>query len=663
MRILVITSDPRWISAVRTAFSSEHDVIPGDPRQLGALRAMIPVVEACFVAENDTGAFTIDVLKQLSTTADAPLFAVADSIRPEWEEAALMAGARQVFRAPLRAGIVQLAVARTQRAAAPVVRTAAPTNGTVSTPGNGRESRELGLLRQFSRLLVYSVRDPNFLAAYLGHVREVLGCGRLLLYLRDTEGDTGSFKLAMATGVDPRQFENFRVYFDQGLGRLMAARGGAFTRERLRSDDPHEGMALREMTLFGAEIAVPVSAGQGCTGMLLIGSRISGGGYSDHEITLVYHLMEEFAHAVTQAAPAVQVARERPLFPHVLHGLPVGCAILDTSLHILDANDAFRSQLGRATANPLGIERLPAAWSDAINTVIQKRGAASQIELDHQLSGVTRRIRVTLQAFQAENAPAGLSLMVTEDITNETRLRQEIHERSVHNVLQRAGEQLSNEFRNALTPIEILVQLSGDSANARRDIERLRAPVSQAIHRLRRRVDNLGYLTKNSIVAEVTTVSAVFRAARERLDNWLDAKQLKTLVWSGEFSKVSFTADCNAVGLAVAELVMNAVEAAGGRQVTITAEDLPDAVNFKIRNPGEWAPLSESSGFGHRPFVTAKSAGVGLGVEVASRVAEYHGGRLVLGPVSTDTVEGVLRLPRTLPVVPTSFETPVAKVW
>jgi signal transduction histidine kinase len=663
MRILVITSESRWADAVRAAFPSD-DVMPGNPRQIASLRPMLTVCDACFVAETDLGAATVDLVKQLAAVMSAPLFAIADSVRPEWEESALVAGVRQVFRAPLRPGIVQLAVSRAQHAggAIPRISIAKPSSSNGPT-APAREVRELSLFREFSRLLSYSSREPRFLTAYLDSMREVLGCARLVLYAGESGLASGTFQIASATGIDTREYEHFRMHRDHGIGRLIGTRGGVVLRDRLRHDEPDELAAARELAVFSAEIAVPLMTASGCTGILLVGSRIAGGGYSEHEVTLVYRLMESLGAALVQPVVNTPAAAERSVFPPVLHALPIGCALLDTSLRVIDTNDAFRSQLGRASANPLGIERLPAAWAEMIGAMVQKRATTTEVELDHELSGAVRRMRVGLQPLQNEGSPEELWLMVTEDITEETRLRQEIHEISSHNVLQRAGEQLSNEFRNSLTPIEILVQLSGESPNGRRDIDRLRLPVSMAIHRLRRRIDNLGYLTKTSIVPELTTVSAIFRSARERLDHWVEAKQLKTLVWSGEFSKVEFTADSNAVGLALAELVVNAIEAAGGRQVTVTAEDLPEAVNFKVRNPGEWSPPEEGTGFGHRPFVTAKSTGVGLGVEVASRVAEFHGGRLVLGPMAPDVVEAVLRLPRNLPIVPANFETTVAKAW
>jgi len=233
----------------------------------------------------------------------------------------------------------------------------------------------------------------------------------------------------------------------------------------------------------------------------------------------------------------------------------------------------------------------------------------------------------------------------------------------IANLLQRAGEQLSNEFRNALTPVDIMVQLSHDTSTTRAELEQLSTQVSTAIHRLRRRIDDLAYLTKSAIIPERTTVSAVLRATRERLDEWVGVKQLKRVVWLNEFSETELMADGRALAVALGELVMNALEACDGKQVTVTAEDAAETVSFRVRNNGVWAPPAESSGFRHRPFVSSKSTGVGLGIEVATRVAENHGGRLIVGPTSADVVEAIVRIPRgARPVATPRIESGIVRV-
>jgi nitrogen fixation/metabolism regulation signal transduction histidine kinase len=468
--------------------------------------------------------------------------------------------------------------------------------------------------------------------------------------LPDVSSREKVFRCAFASGIDQRQFEAIRLNAADGLAHVLMTRGAVVLRHRLRTEVAAESAAMHELDVFGADLAVPLSARDGLVGVLLVGPRIAGADYSETELTLLYHLMEELGAGIRNAELHAHLFRERGMFSAVLRAVPVGCAVLSASLQIVHANRAFRSQLGLADTSPLRFEDLPQTWASAAYGVLQNRMPSASIEVDHEVAGTTRKIRVTVRPLDAEGHSDRSVFIALEDITAEIRARQEAEHASVHNLLQRAGEQLSNEFRNALTPVDIMVQLLRDPATGRNELERLGSQLSMAMYRLHRRIDDLAYLTRSAIIPEMCTVSSVLKDTRARLDNWLEPKQGKRVVWTNEFSEAALNVDRRAIALALAELVMNAVEASDGRQVTVAAEDSSDAVSFRVRNSGVWAPPPESSGFRHRPFISNKSTGVGLGVEVASRVAEHHGGRLILGPVSSDSVEAILRLPRDVPL-------------
>lgn len=658
MRLLVVTSEPGWVDALRDLFPAPENIIPCDVGQLAQNPALAAAADACFIAESRTSPWTVETLKQVAAVTDTPLFVLAEAERSQWEEAVLFAGAQHIFRRPLRAGVIQLAISRLQRhrsadvqpaaAAVPPIRGSAP----AAEPGDS-----LALWRDFSRLLGRAADPCRLVGDYVDKLREVLRCGRVVLYVAEGMGAERTFRVASASGTDPREFEAFRLSPRNGVAQLVLERGTVICRQRLRADSGRDAAALRELMVFGAELAVPV-AGEGIVGLLFVGPRVSGGEYLEHELPLLYHSVENLA-PLLRRGPALPSPAERPAASDparaaaLLRALPIACALVDRSLRILDTNAAFRTLLGRSDAAPLGFDDLPAAWSNAIGAAVQNGAASARVDLDHRLIGAPRKVRLTVRGFATPEVagrpgPAGTPefVVTVEDAAPEVTAVQEADAAGVQNLLQRAGEQLSNEFRNALTPVDIMVQLARDASTSRVELERLSSQVDLAIHRLRRRVDDLAYLTKSAIIPEPTTVSAVLRVTRERLDDWLEARQLKRIVWVNEFSETALNADSRALALALAELAMNGIEASEGQPVTVSAEEVADLVSFRVRNAGVWSPPPESSGFLHRPFVSNKSSGVGLGVEVASRVAENHGGRLLLGPVSPEMVEATLRIPR-----------------
>jgi nitrogen-specific signal transduction histidine kinase len=640
---------------LRTLFPAD-DIIAATVSSLMQNPAMAAAAEGCFVAEAQTSQWTVDTLKQLSSSTPAPLFVLADSGPSQWEEAALFAGAEQLFRRPLRAAVLQLSIARAQRRRiAETSPGASQSRPAVSGPDEADSVALLSAWRDFSRLLGNAGDSSAMLSAYLERLRDVLRASRVLLYTSDATME-GMFSCRHASGVDVAAFQAFRLGLKGGLGQLLAERGTAVRVHRLNPHASRDVAAARELAVFGGEIALPVGGAGAVGGILILGPRISGADYGDHEVALVYQAMEPLAAILHQRTPP---ADDSVSGATLLHALPVAAAIVTENLHFIETNLPFRSLLGRAEDDALVGGALPPTWTTAISAAVKNSAGSARVELEHRSIGTPRKVRLTVRRVDGRTA-APHFLVTVEDIVPPVPHDADPH--SIGNLLQRAGEQLSNEFRNALTPVDIMVQLSHDASTTRLELEQLSKQVSTAIHRLRRRIDDLAYLTKSAIIPEATTVSAVLRITRERLDEWVEHKHLKRVVWLNEFSTTPLMADGRALAVALAELVLNAIEACDGRQVTITAEDATDAVVFRVRNFGVWAPPPESSGFRHRPFVSSKSTGVGLGIEVATRVADHHNGKLVLGPVSADAVEAVLRVPRSLAATPAAkVETRVAR--
>ena len=107
----------------------------------------------------------------------------------------------------------------------------------------------------------------------------------------------------------------------------------------------------------------------------------------------------------------------------------------------------------------------------------------------------------------------------------------------------------------------------------------------------------------------------------------------------------AIVADAELMRAALLNLLLNAAQAAGDQgTIQVRTSVSPDAAVVEIRDngPGIPAPLRERV---LEPFFTTKSRGGGLGLPIAKRSAELHGGSLTLSSPDTGGTVATLTLP------------------
>lgn len=97
---------------------------------------------------------------------------------------------------------------------------------------------------------------------------------------------------------------------------------------------------------------------------------------------------------------------------------------------------------------------------------------------------------------------------------------------------------------------------------------------------------------------------------------------------------------------ALENLIRNAFEAAPeGGSVVLSASDSPDRVTITVTDNGKGIPDEIKSRI-FEPFVTTKKEGFGLGLYLAKKVIEAHGGSIKLENLSSGGTRAVITLPK-----------------
>lgn len=197
------------------------------------------------------------------------------------------------------------------------------------------------------------------------------------------------------------------------------------------------------------------------------------------------------------------------------------------------------------------------------------------------------------------------------------------------------AQKLAHEIKNALSPIQISVETIQRSHRAgRADFEEI---LDESVHTVRDEVEGLRHLVNefsqfarmpelklrsgdlNAVVQHAATlhekndrgVVIERRLAPELPRMWLDAE---------------------ALGRAVGNLVLNAVEASPPGRTVIVTTVAPDPNQFEVvvDDSGPGVP-EDARDRVFEPYFTTKSGGTGLGLALAYKIVAEHGGRIEIG--------------------------------
>ncbi|HUL52314.1 MAG TPA: ATP-binding protein [Opitutaceae bacterium] len=611
------------------------------------------VFDVCLLGVDELGEDAHWLIAEFRTAAPhCPLIVAPQRGSPEDERAAYLAGADLVL-APSSDQATMLAVVRRLAARSAGASSAASQRASASpfllagvTPA-ALATSALAVMRDFSQVFSYSLDYKQFTGHFVVKLREIIGVARIAIFL---EPPPPAASLGIATAHDPQRLicagavglpadliECFELSRKSGLGQRIAQTGrilhlGAESTAPFVAEDPR---IQREFEILGCEVALPVNDRERTIGVALLGGRLTGAPFSESELLLVYHLMEELGLAVKNSWLHHQLSASHRLFSDVLGAMTSGALVVGSDLAVVFANQALlRALKGEAgVAARLDFADLPPPLAKSLHDVVERGQSLAPFLYEHP-GPPARAFRASLIPFPnlGRQLPQP-ALLLLEDFTQVRAAQRAEIEASNLKLIGLIARRFAHEIRNSLVPLTTHQQFF-DTDYANTDFrDSLKQALSRETSRIQRFTEQMVFLAQTEQgPTDTLPLEELLRKSFARSREFLGATV-------GELEIRSEVADplvrCHRPSLAHAlqEIFLNGLQSAGAPPrvtVTVAAERGADGRSgfaLKVRDNGRgFTP--EVAARATDPFFTTRNTGVGLGLTVAKRVIEAHAGRL-----------------------------------
>ncbi len=321
----------------------------------------------------------------------------------------------------------------------------------------------------------------------------------------------------------------------------------------------------------------------------------------------------------------------------LLDGLESGVALLDEEGVVRYANRALAAICGRDAAELGGRpvhEALPALhgeidWKHAARNAI-KRGRTVRLAR-FALPGGERVLDCALAPIRLGDLD--VALLTVADVGEAVRLEERLLRQARTQAIANLGDSVAHEIRNPLNSIHMNVQLLREGLNAQRlDRERLdrtATTVQREIKRLDGVVrDFVQFSRPPALRLDRGSLNHVVRAALDALDAQIREKKLRVRTDLQSAKPVNL--DRDRFQRAVYNVLLNAVQVlpAGG-EITCRSRDEEHHCVLEISDNGPGLDPAKSKSI-FTLFYTTKPGGTGLGLPIANRIVEEHGGRMAV---------------------------------
>ena len=668
--LLVLAAHPDFAETIRAGLSTEqYRVVHRASAQEAEPLLAHGLASACILDLELLGVQGIWAIEKLRRhDSKCPVIAYTAAKKSEWEEEAYLHGVTHVLTKPVRIRLLSELLDRLWEAprrtaqAPPPLPVPPPISRTMEPPSPRfvGASQTLGVLRDFSSILMHSLNAELMLKQFLLFLRETLGVNRAAIFLNrpsppsiepPSAEEGRRLRAVSAIGIAPGLLEHFELSPDSGIGAQLASLGRILRRN---SDEARaDAGTQKEFELLGAQIAVPILDRETIVGVAVFDGRVTGEPLANDELELIFHLLEQVGLALRNIWLYDQLAGNHEMMTDVLRELSSACIVVGRDLKVLHANKAARRHFGRKNlrSGELEFADLPQALGAKIYQVLHTGAAIGPFKFEPENSPGTV-YSVSVVPFQRQDSAVPVSALLTaEDLTQSEQLRRLEIEAANLRLVKAMADRLAHEIGNAMVPLSTHQQLLAEKYRDAEFRKSLDHALNDGVKRVTRLINQMRFLARDGQVEpQAFPVEPLIQEAYQEARQHQPAETAQ-LHYENGGKPVVVTGDRAALKHALAEVMLNALQANPKEpriNVKLHTEGDNSHQDLQIEVQDNGAGFTtEAAKQGASPFFTTRNVGLGLGLTVSRKIIETHHGKLEIVPPQSGK-SGVVRI--SLPV-------------
>ncbi len=459
-----------------------------------------------------------------------------------------------------------------------------------------------------------------------------------------------------ALGKVARSFINFDaylLYFLSADGKTLEVRAdeavlGPFPRLIKVGEGP-VGLAAKELKPYltysqdyNSVLILPIEVSGKLIGVLVIASR-KAYAYRDEDIIGLQIIATQIASIDHMFKDLINL---KGFTERILESMTSGVLIFDPAGRITYANPEIKLIMARQFPEGWSPfedkDRLPGRLHDLMVDALKTNITLENEKVRIKSAGMIRMLEVNAFPFRNEGGSMLGTAFFIKDVTQISALEEQLRRADKLSAIGVLAAGVAHEIRNPLTGMKMIVQLLAGEFSADDNRREPLGIIQKEIDRLESIVGNLLDFAKPSKpkaieVAPASVVEACFQLVKNQLNKQGVSFEMHVLK-----DCPGIIGDPDQLKQVFINIMTNAIHALSrGGRLTVNVDSRDDQVMIAFEDTGVGIPAERLPDI-FNPFMTTKEDGTGLGLSMAQRIVEEHGGRIEVqssqGEGSTFTV-------------------------